>query len=299
MGTLNGLQVQIRQISGHNVLVTAIVGSPTDKYYPRGDNFWGSFNLDPGAAGLQGCLNADNTGYGGLVFPGGINPPSGYYQGSEQDGAVFFALNGTNPPNPCDFSSGPRRLGTWNGLEVQIRQFPNGIRALVAAEAGSYNDKYFPRGDNFWDNFTKDAGADQYRSCLKAGDSDWYGNSMPGSVIPPSGYQIGHTQDGSTFFSTNGLRVAAQETAVESVRLVTILPNPAKDEVTLTFILNEAAEVPVRLLDLQGRVQQKHTFKGGAGKNERVLTISSLPTGMYAVEVLMEQQRIVQKLVKE
>lgn len=300
VGTWYGLTVQIRQIAGHNVLVTAIPGSANDKYYPRGDNFWGNFTPDPSAAGLQGCLNAGTTAWGGSANPGSISPPSGYYQGSENDGAVFYAQNGTNPQNPCDFSSGPRRVGTWNGFEEQIRQFPNGIRALVAAEVGSYNDKYFPRGDNFWDNFTKDAGADQYRSCLNAGETAWYGNSMPGTVSPPSGYQSGNTPDGSVFFSTNGLRVAAPETAlVEGVRLVTVRPNPAKDEVILTFILNEAADVPVRLLDLQGRVQYKQTFKGVAGKNERVLNVSPLPTGMYAIEVLMENQRIIQKLVKE
>ena len=300
VGSWYGLDVQIRQIAGHNVLVTAIPGSSNDKYYPRGDNFWNEFTKDPGAVNLQGCLNAGNSGYNGYSVPGSISPPSGYYQGTENDGAVFYAQNGTNPPNPCDFSSGPRRLGTWNGYEVQIRNFPNGKRALVAAEAGSYNDKYFPRGDNFWDNFTKDAGAEQYLPCLNAGDTDWYGNSMPGSITPPAGYQVGHVpNDGATFFSTNGLRVAAQEAVLEDVRLVTVRPNPARDEVILTFTLKEAADVPVRLLDLQGRVQQKQTFKGVAGKNERVLSVESLPTGLYAIEVMMEGQRIIQKLIKE
>ena len=300
VGSWYGLDVQIRQIAGHNVLVTAIPGSSNDKYYPRGDNFWNEFTKDPGAVNLQSCLNAGNSGYNGYSVPGSISPPSGYYQGAENDGAVFYAQNGTNPQNPCDFSSGPRRVGTWNGYEVQIRNFPNGKRALVAAEAGSYNDKYFPRGDNFWDNFTKDAGAEQYRACLNAGNTDWYGNVMPGSITPPAGYQAGSIpNDGATFFSTNGLRVAAQENALADVRLVTVRPNPARDEVILTFTLTEAADVPVRLLDLQGRVQQKQTFKGVAGKNERVLSVESLPTGLYAIEVMMEGQRIIQKLIKE
>ncbi|GAB2561507.1 hypothetical protein GCM10027190_09010 [Spirosoma areae] len=74
VGTWNGLTVQIRSISGKNVLVTAITGSSTDKYYPRGDNFWGNFNLDPNAAGLQSCLNAGNTAWYGLALPGGLTP---------------------------------------------------------------------------------------------------------------------------------------------------------------------------------------------------------------------------------
>jgi len=115
-----------------------------------------------------------NTGWYGSVMPAGLTPPSGYYQGQEQDGPAFFAQNGANLPNPCDFSI-PRQVGTWNGLIVQFRQFPNNKRALVTAVAGSSNDKYCPRGNNFWDNFTKDPGVDQYRPCLNTGDTGWLG----------------------------------------------------------------------------------------------------------------------------
>lgn len=300
MGTWYGLTVQIRRISNKNVLVTAVTGSSTDKYYPRGDNFWGSCSLDPNAANLQGCLNAGSTGFGGLSFPGGLTPPSGYYQGAEQDGAVFFAQNGTNPQNPCDFST-PRQVGTWNGLNVQIRQFSNNKRVLVTAVPGASNDKYYPRGDNFWDNFTKNADAEQYRACLNAGNTGWYGLSFPSGVTPPSGYQQGQEQDGAIFFSTNGLRKAAPEGEVsaETLALVKVRPNPAQDEVMVTFYLKEVASVPVRLLDLQGKVMQQHTFMGVAGANERVLDVSALPMGIYALEAVVDQQRIIYKLVKE
>ena len=297
VGTWNGLIVQIRQISGHNVLVTAIPNSPNDKYYPRGDNFWGGFNLDPGAAGLQSCLNAGTTAWWGLTMPGGLTPPSGYYQGQESDGAVFFAQNGTNPVNPCDVS--PRHVGTWNGLNVEIRTFANGQHALVTAIPGSSNDKYYVRGNNFWDNFTKDGGADQYRPCLNVGDTDWWGMTKPGSVNPPSGYQQGTSPDGAIYFSTNGLRVGVFEPTVEQVALSTIQPNPAQDEVTVTFLLKEAGDVPVRLVDLQGRVHQQHLYKGVAGKNERTLRVGSLATGIYALEVVFDRQRVVHKLIKE
>ena len=299
VGTWYGLTVQIRRISNKNVLVTAITGASNDKYYPRGDNFWGSFSLDPNAAGLQSCLNAGSTGWGGLVIPGGLTPPSGYSQGTESDGAVYFFQNGSPPPaNPCDFSN-PRHVGTWNGLNVQIRQFPNNKRALVTAVPGASNGKYYPRGDNFWDNFTKDAGADQYRPCLNAGDTGWWGMSFPGGISPPSGYQQGTEQDGAVFFSTNGLRVRANETTSAEVALVRVRPNPAQDEVTVTFSLTEAGSVEVRLLDLQGRLRQQHTYQGVAGPNERVLRVGSFATGIYALEVSFEGQRVIHKLVKE
>ena len=302
VGTWYGLTVQIRSISGKNVLVTAIAGASNDKYYPRGDNFWGSFSLDPNAAGLQGCLNAGSTGWGGLAIPGNLSPPSGYAQGTESDGAVFFYQNGSTPPPAlCDFST-PRQVGTWNGMAVQIRQFANDRRALVTAQVGSSNDKYFVRGDEFWDNFTKNGDADQYRPCLNAGTSSWYGMSLPGTISVPPGYQQGSTPDGAQFFSTNGLRLAAPGATLElenEVTLVHVRPNPAQDEVSVTFRLKEPGSVQVRLLDLQGRVQQQHSYKGVAGQNERTLRVASLMTGVYALEVSFEGQRVIHKLVKE
>ncbi|WP_345263963.1 T9SS type A sorting domain-containing protein [Nibrella viscosa] len=300
MGTWYGLTVQIRQISGKNVLVTAITGSSVDKYFPRGDNFWdrSDFNKDPNAINLQSCLNAGTTGYDGLGLPAGLTPPPGYIQGQEADGAIYFS-NG-NVANPCDFST-PRRVGTWNGLVVQIRQFPNNISGLVTAFEGSSNDKYLPRGDNFWDNFTKDANVEQYRACLNAGESSWYGLSKPGSVTPPPGYLQGYEPDGAIFFSTNGARKAAPvpEVPAELPMLIRVRPNPAHYELTVTFDLLKAQSVPVRLLDMQGKVVQQQTYPGEAGRNERVLNVAPLPVGMYMLEVKMDGQRIIQKVLKE
>jgi bacillolysin len=301
VGTWYGLTVQIRRISNKNVLVTAINdGSGVDKYYPRGDNFWYSFTPDPNAVNLQSCLNAGNTDYSGLSFPGGIAPPPNYTQGRENDGAIFFT-NGGSPPDPCALSL--RQVGTWNGLLVQIRQFPNNKRALVTAVAGSSNDKYYPRGDNFWDNFTKDPGADQYRVCLNAGDTDWWGLTFPG-ISTPSGYQQGRENDGAIFFSTNGQRVAApaeipDNLSVEDVALVKVRPNPAQTEITVSIQLDAPESVPMRLLDMQGRAVQQHTVQGVTGLNERVLNVAALPTGTYMLDVRVGNQRIVQKVVKE
>ena len=125
-----------------------------------------------------------------------------------------------------------------------------------------------------------------------------------GFIVPrryhaPPGYQQGTSPDGAIYFSTNGLRVGAPEPTAEEVALVNVYPNPAQAEVRVTFTLKEAVDVAVRLLDIQGRVYQQQTYKGMAGKNERVLNVSSLAAGMYALEVVLEQQRIIHKLVKE
>lgn len=303
VGTWAGLTVQIRNINGQNILVTAITNSNPDKYYPRGDNFWdrSDINKDPNALNLGSCLNGGNTSWGGLGVPSGLTPPPGYSQGQESDGATFFVANGGTPPsNPCDFGT-PRQVGTWNNLIVQIRQYPNGKRALVTAEPNSPNDKHYPRGDNFWDNFTKDPNVDQFRSCLNAGDTNWWGLVFP-NVSPPPGYQQGQASDGATFFSTNGARVATPanvEALTERPGLVRVRPNPAQTELTVTFDLRAAQTVPMRFLDVSGKAVLGRTYQGTTGKNEQVINVSALPTGVYMLEVLLDQQRIVQKVIKE
>lgn len=165
--------------------------------------------------------------------------------------------------------------------------------------SGSSNDKYFPRGDNFWNSFTKDPGADQYLGCLNAGETAYNGNAAPTSVTPPPGYQQGTAQDGAIYYSTNGLRVAADGLVEEKLYSVKIHPNPAQEELIVSVLLTKKGEVPIRILDLQGKLHQQHMLDGIAGRNEKVLRIGSLPTGMYIVEVILGPQRIIHKLVKE
>ena len=107
--------------------------------------------------------------------------------------------------NPCDFSSGRRRIGTFNGQEVQIRQYANGKRAIVTADLvnpGSWlADRHFPRGDNFWNNpqFQRDFGMDALQGCLNAGSTGQNGEVFPSGLTPPVGYVSG-TLNGGVYF---------------------------------------------------------------------------------------------------
>ncbi len=164
---------------------------------------------------------------------------------------------------------------------------------------GSNNDKYYVRGDNFWPNFTPDSGAEQYRSCLNAGTTEYGGLTLPTGITPPPGYQQGTENDGAVYFSTNGLRATATEPALAESALVQVWPNPAQDVITVTFTLKEAGDVQLRLVDLRGRVQQVRTEKGIVGKNERTFGVESLSPGLYMLEVTLEGRRVNLKLVKE
>ena len=281
------------------MLVTAEANSSTDRYFPRGDNFWLSVTLDAGVGQYQACLNAGITDWYGLVIPGGLTPPSGYGQGQTNDGSIFYERSS----DPCVIINGPRHVGTWNGLNVQMRQYGN-IRCLVTAEVNSPNDKHYPRGDNFWDNFTKDPNIpqstlDQWRNCLNAGTTDWWGLVKPGSVGPPPGYQQGTSNDGAIFFATNGLRRAAAEPEKEGITLVEVFPNPTADELRVRFQAKTGDGVTIRLHSVSGNVVKTSIITANEGQNEHTLRLDTLPTGVYIVETLIQGQRVVHKVLKQ
>ena len=127
---------------------------------------------------------------------------------SGQSVQVNVTTNCQAPPvtGVCDFAS-PLTVGNWNGVPVQIRKYPNGKVVLVTLEQGSSTDRHFPRGDNFWDidGFVKTLpNAEQYRSCLNGGQTDWYGLVFPSGMTPPSGYVQGNMADGAVYFEQSG-----------------------------------------------------------------------------------------------
>ena len=88
-------------------------------------------------------------------------------------------------------------------MEVQIRQY-NDKRVLVLLASGTTTDKHYPRGDNFWDSFTKDSGVDGLRACLNGGNTGWGGMACPDNLPTPSGYVRGQEADGAVFFEQSG-----------------------------------------------------------------------------------------------
>jgi hypothetical protein len=79
---------------------------------------------------------------------------------------------------------------------------------------------------------------------------------------------------------------------------VTIMPNPAKDDVTIRFVADKAGTVTVRLLNSAGKtvLLQNRT----ACKGINIVLLNSLSTygaGMYILQVLVNDEVVSQKLV--
>ncbi len=118
VGTWSGLNVQTRKYTVNSVdtwlIVTAVSGSPTDKHFPRGKNFAdrGDISWTNGVINKT-CLGGGDTDWGGLTIPSNITVPSGYTQGAEQDGAVYFEQSCTAPSAPS-LSASPATITSGN-----------------------------------------------------------------------------------------------------------------------------------------------------------------------------------------
>lgn len=65
-----------------------------------------------------------------------------------------------------------------------------------------------------------------------------------------------------------------------------LFPNPANNEVNLTFNLAETSDVTIRVIDVQGKEMFKSVYNKQAGANDVLLNTSELKSGVYFVELI-------------
>ena len=60
-----------------------------------------------------------------------------------------------------------------------------------------------------------------------------------------------------------------------------LYPNPASNELSISYQAPQTGMVQLRIVDLQGHIVLEQQQQSNAGKNETTLNISSLPSGLY------------------
>jgi hypothetical protein len=68
-------------------------------------------------------------------------------------------------------------------------------------------------------------------------------------------------------------------------RSLNVYPNPASDEVHLTFTQMDAADAEIRVLDMQGREVLRYNEVQNGGQFRSSIDVSDFATGMYIIEV--------------
>ena len=79
---------------------------------------------------------------------------------------------------------------------------------------------------------------------------------------------------------------------------VTIMPNPANDEVSVRFFVEKESEITLRLLDYLGKsvlVQKQKAFKGN--NTMQLNGLSRYSSGVYSLQVLVNGEVVTEKLI--
>jgi PKD repeat protein len=100
-------------------------------------------------------------------------------------------------------------------------------------------------------------------------------------------------------FSINVISPIASTTRPDAQAIgMQLSPNPARNEVRLDISLANQGEGQLRMLDLQGRVVKAIDLGFmAAGLHQQALDLQTLPDGIYMVELMLNGQRTVKKLV--
>lgn len=69
---------------------------------------------------------------------------------------------------------------------------------------------------------------------------------------------------------------------------ISVYPNPAVNEATISMNLQEASKIDVQIVNLVGAEVSNQTFAGQQGENNLTLDVSALQSGQYLVKIMLE-----------
>jgi hypothetical protein len=67
--------------------------------------------------------------------------------------------------------------------------------------------------------------------------------------------------------------------------MLTVSPNPAADQLTINFTLNNASSINVNLIDINGKVVFNKNVKGNVLSYKDILTLSDFANGIYTLQI--------------
>ncbi len=89
----------------------------------------------------------------------------------------------------------------------------------------------------------------------------------------------------------------ASNEKVDPIQDIKLYPNPATDQVTLSFKSEVSMEIPIQIMDANGRVVTTQSNRSTPGKNKVNFDVSNLPNGNYMVRITTKTFSNTQRLV--
>lgn len=110
-------------------------------------------------------------------------------------------------------------------------------------------------------------------------------------------YSSGETED-YTVNITNTPDLEDNTMSSEAVAAMTVFPNPASDFLSIRYVLpNDAAVCEFLVLDMQGKAVAGSRFSGTSGTHEQTLDLSTLPVGVYTLQMVIPGEILEQRFV--
>ncbi len=101
--------------------------------------------------------------------------------------------------------------------------------------------------------------------------------------------------DESDGFSMDFMALAALED-YNGIEDLTVYPNPATDNITIEFSLEQVEKINVKMMDMTGKVLRQSAFEGNDGANQFRFDVNGLAKGMYLLEVNTPNGKSVRKV---
>jgi hypothetical protein len=124
-----------------------------------------------------------------------------------------------------------------------------------------------------------------------------YMGASSGNVTVSSENNCGTSPARSLSIVVNPCRINDRNEVVMNTASMTVYPNPATDEFTVSFQTELTSEYVVRILDITGREVMMRKHNATNGVNNEIFNVSDLPRGIYLAELSLNGNKQFTKVV--
>lgn len=77
---------------------------------------------------------------------------------------------------------------------------------------------------------------------------------------------------------------------VSKANALSVFPNPANNNLTLSFTVAQAATTEFECKDMTGRIMAYEKFQSTSGDNSKTVSLQDYPAGIYVVQLKVERK---------